>query len=35
MIASDAALEVMMTTVFLKSMSRPSPSFIMPLSKTW
>ena len=34
-ISSVPALEVMMMTVFLKSISRPSPSRSVPLSKTW
>ena len=35
MIVSVATLEVSRMTVFLKSISRPSPSSSMPLSKTW
>jgi hypothetical protein len=35
MIVSVPALVVMMITVLRKSMSRPSPSFIWPLSNTW
>ena len=35
MIVSVPALDVRMMIVFLKSISRPSPSSILPLSNTW
>jgi hypothetical protein len=35
MIRSVPTLVVMMISEFLKSMRRPVPSSIMPLSKTW